>query len=520
MNQHLQHIVNLITQDTQLSDERKNDLFESIKMVDKEIEIISFKLDRTEKVKRTTAILLEETIEELEHKRKAVEAQNRELEIEAALERVRARSLAMHHTSELQEIVNIAAQQLQSIGMEINGGVFICINTEVDRELSIWASGGMADYVQKVTVPLLNKPIFTTLRDAIKKGNNFLTEAYSDKEKQELFNHLFNYDPWRNLSQERKQDLLAREGGFARSVVISRYTSISITNHHGKEFTEEENEILKRFGKVFEQAYTRFLDLQKAEAQAREAEIELALERIRSAAMAMRNSVEIKTLINHVYGELTKLDAKLDRCFFMIVNPENKGITWWMAGPEGLLDENGFFVQNNRHPSHQLYLKHCLNRTKKWEYLFEGKEKRDWDLFGFNKTELIRLPEQIKNFMSSVKRVYLSGSSESFGSLVTGSLEPLSDEHKDIISRFTTVFDQTYTRFLDLQKAEAQAREAKIEAALEKVRSRTMGMQHSNELQEAADLLFQQVSELPADRRCQFYQVSRIETTERRVLYP
>ena len=35
------------------------------------------------------------------------------------------------------------------------------------------------------------------------------------------------------------------------------------------------------------------------------------------------------------------------------------------------------------------------------------------------------------------------------------------------------VFEQTYTRFLDLQKAEAQAREAKIEAALERVRSRT-----------------------------------------------
>ncbi len=37
-----------------------------------------------------------------------------------------------------------------------------------------------------------------------------------------------------------------------------------------------------RFGKVFQQTYTRFLDLQKAEAQARESQIELALERVRS----------------------------------------------------------------------------------------------------------------------------------------------------------------------------------------------------------------------------------------------
>ena len=39
----------------------------------------------------------------------------------------------------------------------------------------------------------------------------------------------------------------------------------------------EMHDIFKRFAKVFEQTYTRFLDLQKAEAQARESQIQLAL---------------------------------------------------------------------------------------------------------------------------------------------------------------------------------------------------------------------------------------------------
>gem|GEM_PF-5045602 len=43
-------------------------------------------------------------------------------------------------------------------------------------------------------------------------------------------------------------------------------------------------------------------------------------------------------------------------------------------------------------------------------------------------------------------------------------------------------FEQTYTRFLDLQKAEAQAKESKIEVALEKVRSRSLAMHKSDEL--------------------------------------
>ncbi|MEI9955674.1 MAG: hypothetical protein WDM90_05040 [Ferruginibacter sp.] len=77
MNTHLQSILNFIEQDKTLSAEEKTALLKSLKDADKEFEITNFKLDRTEKVKRTTAIFLEETIEELEQKRKAVEAQNR-----------------------------------------------------------------------------------------------------------------------------------------------------------------------------------------------------------------------------------------------------------------------------------------------------------------------------------------------------------------------------------------------------------------------------------------------------------
>ena len=73
MDQNLQDITDFIQQNPELPAEQKESVLKSIKAVDKELQILSFKLDRTEKVKRTTAILLEETIEELEQKRKAVE---------------------------------------------------------------------------------------------------------------------------------------------------------------------------------------------------------------------------------------------------------------------------------------------------------------------------------------------------------------------------------------------------------------------------------------------------------------
>src|SRR5688572_10016897 len=101
MNLHLQKILDIIQQSAHLSAEEKDALLKSAKDADKEIEITAFKLERTEKVKKTTAILLEETIEELDQKRKAVEAQNRELAIESALEKVRTAAMGMNKAEDM-----------------------------------------------------------------------------------------------------------------------------------------------------------------------------------------------------------------------------------------------------------------------------------------------------------------------------------------------------------------------------------------------------------------------------------
>ena len=80
MNQSLQNILTSIEQSEALSAEQKKSITDWVKEVDKAITITEFKLDRTEKVKKTTAILLEETIQELELKRKAVEEYNTALQ--------------------------------------------------------------------------------------------------------------------------------------------------------------------------------------------------------------------------------------------------------------------------------------------------------------------------------------------------------------------------------------------------------------------------------------------------------
>src|ERR1700745_3158726 len=104
MNQYLKTIQDLLQQNGRLSERDKEVLLKAINDADKQWNITDFKLDRTEKVKKTTAILLEETIAELENKRKAIEHQNHELEIEGSLERVRSVAMGMKRPEDMLEV--------------------------------------------------------------------------------------------------------------------------------------------------------------------------------------------------------------------------------------------------------------------------------------------------------------------------------------------------------------------------------------------------------------------------------
>src|SRR5687767_12153489 len=119
MNRHLQLILDVIKKSATVSEAEKDLLIKAAREADKELEIADFKLSRTEKVKRTTAILLEETIAELEQKRRSVEIQNRELEIEACLERVRSSAMAMQKTEDLNAAVAMVFEQLAKLELKV-----------------------------------------------------------------------------------------------------------------------------------------------------------------------------------------------------------------------------------------------------------------------------------------------------------------------------------------------------------------------------------------------------------------
>ena len=123
----------------------------------------------------------------VEEKTADLTQKNRELEIEASLERVRSRTMAMHKTSELQEVIHVVHKELLHLNLSIDGGSFVVINADVDPELRCWGSGGTADTSEEILVPHFNMPFCTNLIKGIKKAPGFFTEEFSQKEKKEYF---------------------------------------------------------------------------------------------------------------------------------------------------------------------------------------------------------------------------------------------------------------------------------------------------------------------------------------------
>ncbi len=445
MNQSLQTILDFLQQNEHLTTEAKNELLKAVKKVNSDLEISEFKLERTEKVKRTTAILLEETIEELEKKRKAVEAQNRELEIESALERVRTVAMGMNKADELLSICETLFNELQKLGFNELRNSMINIH---DDEKESFLNYDFSDFAGAV-IANVNYNIYHSVQTLVKQARSskdaFIEYVYSGKE-------LADWKKFRKQNGEyddpRVENITSLYYYFYSigigSIGISTFGAIGA----------EKLELLKRFRNVFDLAYRRYIDITKAEAQAREAQIEAALERVRSRTMSMQRSDELAETAAVLFNQLVLLGIEPNRLYIGIIKDDNGHIEFWATDEEGSKVSTQFIGDAGRNASLKKMYDAWKAEKKSLTIDMQGKELSDY--FHYLADEL-KVP--FTKGLSQKRRIQtMAIFGKGFLGIASPEEQPKETAH--LLERFAAVFNLTYTRFNDLKIAEAHAIQA------------------------------------------------------------
>jgi predicted TIM-barrel fold metal-dependent hydrolase len=412
----------------------------------------------------------------------------RQLEVEVALEKVRSLTMVMKRSDDLSDIILIVYKELRKLDIALTRTLIWLFNENPDM-FEVWMADTEADTTPFVMKQEVEHPYHKRMFDAWKKRRSKWVYINEGEGKKDLDDYLFTKTAAVALPEEVKAGIRA----LNRIVNSFSFHNFGCLQADGAEELSEENfEIMYRFAKEFDLAYIRFLDLKKAEALAREAQIEASLERVRARSMAMHNSEELLDVAKQLYQELEDLGVPQYMTGFVEVDKINQKQKVWVTAPNGQRMESFFLplkgdaILKTRHNSwlkqDPIFYQKVTGEALKKHLLYVSKHYESAEAVEIGN----QFPDKIIFYCGNFSEGYLHILSE----------VKLDKEQESILQKFTKVFSITYRRFLDLKLAEEQAREAKIEAALEQVRTRSMAMHSSEELSEVAYVLFEKLKEL------------------------
>ncbi|HEY3386278.1 MAG TPA: ATP-binding protein [Saprospiraceae bacterium] len=450
---------------------------------------------------RNVFALAYQRFRDIEH----AEVQLREAQIEAAMERVRGRTMAMQKSDELSEVIKLIYQELDKLNAS-NSSMDIEIGL-LDEETGIAAVWAHL-YQSDGTIATFNFPLsyFEDTRDEWIQWKNtpidqrnslFITTIFVEEQLQRLFSSLTSLPELEVVFQP------LIDAGIEKWVTHNAYFSHGLLTLQGTEaYSPEILDIQKRLTKVFEQTYIRFLDLQKAEANARESKIEIALERVRSRSMAMQRSEELADVVKLIYQELDKLQINNESTDIEIgLIDEETGVaaTWaHFYQSDGTISTFNFPLARFEETNNEFQQWKATPVDQRNQLFFTTEFSKDlWQRFSQLASEMPELAAIFQPLAeANIDKWVTHNAYFSHGFLTLQGIEAYSLETQEIQKRFAKVFEQTYIRFLDLQKAEAQAREAQIEASLERVRSVALGMRKANDLLDICEALYTELEKL------------------------
>ncbi|RYY69406.1 MAG: hypothetical protein EOO13_09615 [Chitinophagaceae bacterium] len=451
----------------------------------------SFPDHRTEEGRQLAAKKIEkenlELKEAVQRRTDELEYKNRELEIEAALERIRAVAMGMSSTNDLIEIAKVQFTELMQLGFEDVRNSLIGIFHDskdyfTDYDYSDICGGNITD------IPINGNVIIEGAVKRMKSATDVFTEFVVEGQ---------DMAEWKAFRQKNGE----YDDPRIKDAAVLYYYFYSVNNgivgiSTFKRISSAQLDILRKFRNVFDLAYKRYLDISKADAQAREAQVELSLERIRAKVTAMKVSNDLLDIVVTMRTEFVALGHEAQ--YFWHMRWQETMYDKAMTSGDGTRIGNVMTLPRHMHGnipvianwenSHKPTLVYAMDVETAIDYVIQMINLGNFEQVDHNAPTLDDM-----RHIGGLTFVMARTTHGEIGFSLPGRVpNPPADAIATLV-RFAAVFDLAYRRFEDLKSSEKQIREAQIELALERVRARTMAMQHSNELADASFVLDTQV---------------------------
>ncbi|MGN6530372.1 MAG: ATP-binding protein [Ginsengibacter sp.] len=400
------------------------------------------------------------------------EAQAKEAKIEAALERSRGKAMAMHTTQDLSETVGAVYHELQSFSLTpIRCGVGLLEKEERMGELYTWYttekghSLELAGRLKMEGHPVLNKVYESWLTQTeyhpVLRGNE-IGEYYK------ILKPQMNFPDFTHNDVQFGYFFFFPEGGV--------YAWMD------KEMQENELQIYRRFTSVLSLTYKRYRDLQKAEASAKEAVKQSALDHIRADIASMRTTKDLERITPLIWNELTILGVPFIRCGVFIMDDEEQQIHTFLSTPEGK-GIAAFHLPYNS-PGN---ISQVVSRWHKKEVYTDHWDKEAFKVFANNLVKQGAMKSS-QQYLSMMPAVGLDLHFVPFqqGMLYVGNTAPLDNEEISLLQALADAFSTAYARYEDFNKLETAKKQ--IENALTELKQTQQQLIQSEKMASLGEL--------------------------------
>jgi len=388
---------------------------------------------------------------------KELAEKNRKLEVEASLDKVRRRSLTMRKSDELSEASASLFHELNQLGIKaIRTGVGIF--DEANNAMELWTTSVTDKEVLKKLdyFSLYIHPVYENLIPARKQQKPYEVTKLKGK-------HVKHYYESMTTVLTLGQPSDYNEEEYFYSFFFEQGTLNVVTP---QPLPEEDCSVMTLFANAFGLIYTRFLDLQKAEEQTREALGKTALDRVRAEIASMRTVGDLERITPLMWRELITFEVPFSRCGIFIIKEEEQLVHAYLSTPEG----KSLAALDLGFNDDETTAKMIDNWRNKTVY------KEQWDpeqFTGWMKSiyapgyQTLRFQSSVRGLLNILFNLHFIPFSQ--GMLYIGGYDMLVDSEIDLVRSLAETFSEAYARYEDFKQLEDAKN--KIEATLSELRA-------------------------------------------------